>query len=113
MFILKQNRCLAVQQGCLKSATHDSLVNVHDKTQFTYERMNFVLKESICDTLFPKILKLAVIFSNGSSNLTRTFEFPHKNDDSIFTHKGIINKVQGDRYNTHYKKEETNACFHP
>ena len=97
MFFLKTDWSLAVQQGCLKSATHDSLVNVHDKTQFTYERMNFVLKESICDTLFPKILNLAVIFSNGSSNLTRTFEFHHKNDDSIFTHKGIINQIRGAR----------------
>ena len=97
MFILKQNRSLAVQQGCLKSATHDSLVNVHDKTQFTYERMNFILKDSSCDTLLPKLLKVAVIFSNGSSNSIRTFEFPHKNDDSVFTHKGIINQIRGAR----------------
>ena len=73
--------------------------------------MNFVLKDSSCDTLLPKLLKVAVIFSNGSSNSIRTFEFPHKNDDSVFTHKGIINQIRGATYKTHYKKEEPDACY--
>ncbi|KAG5595750.1 hypothetical protein H5410_036982 [Solanum commersonii] len=74
------------------SATQDSIMNVHNKTQFTYARINCVLKGSSCDTQLPKILKLAILSSNASSTSTKAFECPHKNDDSIFTlrdHKGF------------------------
>ncbi|KAG5585739.1 hypothetical protein H5410_046173, partial [Solanum commersonii] len=73
------------------SATQDSIMNVHDKTQTIYESINCVLKDSSCDTPLSKILKLVLLASNASSSSTKAFECPHTNDDSIFTHKCIIN----------------------
>ncbi|KAG5631399.1 hypothetical protein H5410_003116 [Solanum commersonii] len=66
-------------------------MNVHDKTQTIYESINCVLKDSSCDTPLSKILKLVLLASNASSSSTKAFECPHTNDDSIFTHKCIIN----------------------
>ncbi|KAG5585236.1 hypothetical protein H5410_045670, partial [Solanum commersonii] len=37
------------------SATQDSIMNAHNKTQFTYVGINCVLKDSSCDTPLPKI----------------------------------------------------------
>ncbi|KAG5629339.1 hypothetical protein H5410_001056 [Solanum commersonii] len=36
-------------------------MNAHNKTQFTYARINRVLKDSNCDTPSPKILMLAIL----------------------------------------------------
>ncbi|KAG5571670.1 hypothetical protein H5410_061436, partial [Solanum commersonii] len=72
------------------SAIQDLIMNVHNKTQFTQARINCVSKDSSCDTPLPKILKLAILPSNASSSSTKVFECPHRNDDSIFTNKGLI-----------------------
>ncbi|KAG5631182.1 hypothetical protein H5410_002899, partial [Solanum commersonii] len=72
------------------SATQESIMNVHNKTQLPQARINCVPKDSSCDTTLPKILKLAILASNASSNSTRVFELPHTKDDSISTHKGLI-----------------------
>ena len=37
------------------SATQDSIMNAHNKTQLTHARINCVLKDSSCDTPLPKI----------------------------------------------------------
>ncbi|KAG5576507.1 hypothetical protein H5410_056641, partial [Solanum commersonii] len=63
-------------------------MNAHNKTQFTYAKINCVLKDSSCDSQLPKILKLAILASNASSCSTKAFECPYTNDDSIFTCKG-------------------------
>ena len=63
-------------------------MNVHNKTQFAYGRINCVLNDSCCDTTLPKILKLAILASNASSSSTKVLKFPHIKNDSIFTHNG-------------------------
>ena len=69
------------------SATQDSIMNAHNKTQFTYARINCALKDSSCDTPLPKILKLAILASNASSSSTKVLKCPHTKNDSIFTHR--------------------------
>ncbi|KAG5631990.1 hypothetical protein H5410_003707, partial [Solanum commersonii] len=71
------------------SAAQDLIMNVHNKTQFTQARINFVPKDSSCDTLLPKILKLAILASNASSSSIKVFECPHTKNDSISTYKGL------------------------
>ncbi|KAG5585796.1 hypothetical protein H5410_046230 [Solanum commersonii] len=108
---------LVTHQVCLAKlrlhATQDSFLNIHNRTQTTNAKINCVLKDSSCDTPLPKILKPALLASNVSSISTKAFECPHTNDDSIFTHKWIINLSSGIRCNAHTKKEEHNAYFHP
>ncbi|KAG5576604.1 hypothetical protein H5410_056738 [Solanum commersonii] len=53
------------------SATQDSIMNVHNKTQFTHARINCVPRDSSCDTPLPKILTLAILASNASSGMTK------------------------------------------
>ncbi|KAG5577347.1 hypothetical protein H5410_057481 [Solanum commersonii] len=55
-------------------ATQDSIMNVHNKTQFTYARINCVPKDSSCDTPLPKILKHSILASNASSSSTKLFK---------------------------------------
>ena len=54
------------------SATQDSIMNAHNKTQFTYARINCVLKDSSCDTPLPKILMLAILATCASSSSTKS-----------------------------------------
>lgn len=49
------------------NVTQDSLINVHNKTRFIYERMNYVPKYSSYDNPLPSILKLAILISDASS----------------------------------------------
>ncbi|KAG5610314.1 hypothetical protein H5410_021595, partial [Solanum commersonii] len=72
------------------SATQDSIMTVHNKTQFTHARINCVPKDLSCYTLSPKILTLTILCSNASSSSTKEFEFPYTKDDSILTHNGLI-----------------------
>ena len=72
------------------SATQDSIMNVHNKTQLTHTRINCILKDSSCDTPLSKILKLTILASNASSSLTKVFKCPHTKNDFIFTHNGLI-----------------------
>ncbi|KAG5632748.1 hypothetical protein H5410_004465, partial [Solanum commersonii] len=43
-------------------------MNAHNKTQFTYARINCVLKDSSCDTPLPNILMLAILATCASSS---------------------------------------------
>ncbi|KAG5571498.1 hypothetical protein H5410_061264 [Solanum commersonii] len=58
--------------GVSNSATQDSIMSAHNKTQFTYARINCVLKDSSCDTPLPKILMLAIRATCGSSRSTKS-----------------------------------------
>ncbi|KAG5571227.1 hypothetical protein H5410_060993 [Solanum commersonii] len=53
------------------SATQDSTMNVHNKTQLTHATINCILKDSSCDTLLSKILKLTILALNASSSSTK------------------------------------------
>ncbi|KAG5630958.1 hypothetical protein H5410_002675, partial [Solanum commersonii] len=65
-------------------------MNAHNKTQFTYARINCVLKDSSCDTPLPKIFMLAIHATCPSSSLTKRI-----------------------KYNTHTKKKGTQCMFSP
>ena len=68
------------------SATQDSIMNAHNKTQFTYAKIKCALKDSSCDSPISKNLMLTILASNASSNSTKVLKCPHNKDDSIFTH---------------------------
>ncbi|KAG5585416.1 hypothetical protein H5410_045850, partial [Solanum commersonii] len=68
-------------------------MSAHNKTQFTYARINCVLKDSSCDTPLPKILMLAILATCASSRL--------------------INSRSGIRCNTHTQKRGTQYMFSP
>ena len=61
-------------------------MNAHNKTQFTYARINCVLIDSNCDTPSPKILMLTILATCASSSSTKISKCPHTKNDSIFTH---------------------------
>ena len=67
------------------SATQDSIMNAHNKTQLTHARINCALKDSSCDSPLSKILKFTILASNASSSSTKVLKCPHNKDDSIFT----------------------------
>ena len=67
------------------SATQDSIMNVHNKTQLTHARINYGLKDSSCYSPLSKTLKFTILASNASSSSTNVLKFPHTKDDSIFT----------------------------
>ncbi|KAG5571354.1 hypothetical protein H5410_061120 [Solanum commersonii] len=54
-----------------KSATQDSIMNAHNKTQLTHGRINCALKDSSCDSPLSKNLKLTLLASDASSNSTK------------------------------------------
>ncbi|KAG5569048.1 hypothetical protein H5410_058814, partial [Solanum commersonii] len=68
------------------SATQDSIMNAHKKTQLTHARINCALKNSSCDSPLSKILKFTILASNASSRSTMVLKCPHTKNDSIFTH---------------------------
>ncbi|KAG5630270.1 hypothetical protein H5410_001987 [Solanum commersonii] len=107
-----QTQVQPFKKGLSNSATQDSIMNTHMKTQFIYARINCVLKDSSCDTPLPKILMLTILSSNASSSSTIVFKSPHRNDDSIFTQWFTIKSFRI-RCNAHSHKEEHNAYFHP
>ncbi|KAG5585891.1 hypothetical protein H5410_046325 [Solanum commersonii] len=65
-------------------------MNLHNKTHLTHARINFVLKDSSCDTPLSESLMLTMLVSNASSSSTKVFKCPHTWNDSIFTHNGSI-----------------------
>ncbi|KAG5576518.1 hypothetical protein H5410_056652, partial [Solanum commersonii] len=67
------------------SATQDSIMNVHNKTQFTHAKIQYALKDSSCDSTISKNLMLIILASNGSASSTKVFKCPHTRNDSIFT----------------------------
>ncbi|KAG5571552.1 hypothetical protein H5410_061318 [Solanum commersonii] len=70
LFLLaKECPCFASKSKYLK--LKDSIMNVHNKTQFTHARINCVPKDSSCDTPLPKNLTLAILASNASSSSTK------------------------------------------
>ncbi|KAG5599598.1 hypothetical protein H5410_030968 [Solanum commersonii] len=71
--------------GVSNSATQDSVINAHNKTQFTYANIKCALKDSSCDSLISKNLILTIRASNASSSSTKVFKCPHTRNDSIFT----------------------------
>ena len=72
------------------SATQDSIMNAHNKTQLTHARINCSLRGSSYDLPLPKILKFTILASNACSSPTKVFKCPHRNNDSIFTQWFII-----------------------
>ncbi|KAG5585629.1 hypothetical protein H5410_046063 [Solanum commersonii] len=53
------------------SATPDSIMNAHKKTQHTHARINCALKDLSCDSPLPKNLKLIILSSSASSSSTK------------------------------------------
>ncbi|KAG5610086.1 hypothetical protein H5410_021367, partial [Solanum commersonii] len=68
-------------------------MNAHNKTRFTYARINCVLKDSSCDTPLPNILMLAILASCASSSSTKnpesdaTLTPKKRNTMHFFTHR--------------------------
>ncbi|KAG5571378.1 hypothetical protein H5410_061144 [Solanum commersonii] len=58
------------KKGFSTSATQDSIMNAHNKTQFTYAKIKCALKDSTCDSLISTNLMLTILASNASSSLT-------------------------------------------
>ena len=61
------------------SATQDSIMNAHNKTQLTHARINCALKDSSCDSPLSKTLKFTILASNASSSSTKVLKCPHTN----------------------------------
>ncbi|KAG5575767.1 hypothetical protein H5410_055901 [Solanum commersonii] len=62
------------KQGVLNSATQDSIMNAHNKTQFTYEKIKYALKDSSCDSPISTNPMLTILASNASSGSTKVFK---------------------------------------
>ncbi|KAG5632068.1 hypothetical protein H5410_003785 [Solanum commersonii] len=65
------------QKDVSKSAIQDSIMNIHNKTQTTYAKINCALKDSSCDLPISTILMLTILASNASSSSTIVFKCPH------------------------------------
>ncbi|KAG5586061.1 hypothetical protein H5410_046495 [Solanum commersonii] len=61
-------------------------MNIHNKTQITHAKINFVLKDSSCDTPLPKILMLAILATCGSSSSTKSL--------SLFSNRSSVRLTQ-------------------
>ncbi|KAG5595094.1 hypothetical protein H5410_036326 [Solanum commersonii] len=78
--------CSEFKKDVSNSATQDSIMNAHRKTQLSHARINCTLKDSSCDSPLLKNLKLTLVASNASSSSAKVIKFPHTKNDSIFTH---------------------------
>ncbi|KAG5599019.1 hypothetical protein H5410_030389 [Solanum commersonii] len=67
-----QTQVQPFKKGVSNSATQDSIMSAHNKTQFTYARINCVLKDTSCDTPLQKILMLAILATCASSSSTKS-----------------------------------------
>ncbi|KAG5632575.1 hypothetical protein H5410_004292, partial [Solanum commersonii] len=85
LLFLKKTQVLTFKKGVSNSATQDSIMNAHNKTQFTYAKIKCALKNSSCDSLISTNLMLTILASNASSSSTIVFKYPHPKNDSIFT----------------------------
>ncbi|KAG5610484.1 hypothetical protein H5410_021765, partial [Solanum commersonii] len=83
---IEQTQVQSFKKGVLKSATQDSTMNAHNKTQFTDAKIKCELKGSSTYSPISKNLMLTILASNAilESDATLTL-----------------------------KKDENNACFHP
>ncbi|KAG5580567.1 hypothetical protein H5410_051194 [Solanum commersonii] len=70
------------------SATEDSIMNIHNKTQINHAKINCILKDSSSDTPLPKIHMLAILATYASSSSTKVSKCSHTKNNSIFTHWG-------------------------
>ncbi|KAG5610347.1 hypothetical protein H5410_021628, partial [Solanum commersonii] len=80
-----QTQVQPFKKSVSNSATQDSIMNAHNKTQFTYAKIKCALKDSSYDSLISKTLMLTILASNASSSSTILFKCPHTKNDSIFT----------------------------
>ncbi|KAG5577253.1 hypothetical protein H5410_057387, partial [Solanum commersonii] len=62
-------------------------MNAHNKIQFTYARINCVLKDSNCDTPSPKILMLAIVATCANQESDTTLTLKKRNTMHVFTHR--------------------------
>ncbi|KAG5631986.1 hypothetical protein H5410_003703 [Solanum commersonii] len=85
--VLQQTQVESFKKGASNSATQDLIMNARNKTQFTYARINCVLKDSNCDTPSPKIFMLTIPATCDSSSSTKISKCPSTKNDSIFTHR--------------------------
>ncbi|KAG5600634.1 hypothetical protein H5410_032004 [Solanum commersonii] len=109
----KKTQVQSFKKGVSNSATQNSIMNTHNKTQSTYAIINYALKDSSCDSPIAKSLMLTILTSNASSSLDKVFECPHTKNDFILTHNGSIISSSRIKCNAHSQKDEDNACFHP
>ncbi|KAG5615902.1 hypothetical protein H5410_015726, partial [Solanum commersonii] len=79
-------------------------MNAHNKTQFTYARINSILKDSNCDTPSPKILMLTILATCASSSLTKVSKCPHESDTTLTL------KKRNTMYLTQDQKGLSKAC---
>ena len=82
-----------LKKNVSNSATQDSIMNAHNKTQLTLARINYALKYSCCDTPLSKIFKLTILSSNASWSSTKVIKCPQIKKDFMFTHNGSQFKV--------------------
>ncbi|KAG5606422.1 hypothetical protein H5410_027914, partial [Solanum commersonii] len=88
------------------SATKDSIMNAHNKTQLTHARINCALKDSSCGSPLSKMLKFIILASNASSSSTKVLKCPHDKDDSIFTYNSSNIYSSRITYDSHTHKDE-------
>ncbi|KAG5586032.1 hypothetical protein H5410_046466 [Solanum commersonii] len=80
-----QTQVQQFKKGVSNSATQDSIMNAHHKTQFSYVKIKCALKDSSCDSPISKNLMLIILASKASSSSTIVFKCPHRKNDSLFT----------------------------
>ncbi|KAG5599137.1 hypothetical protein H5410_030507 [Solanum commersonii] len=90
LLVLKLTQVQLFKKGVSNSATQDSKMNAHKKTQLTYAKIKCALKDSTCDTPISKNLMLTILASNASLSSTKVFKCPHTRNDSIFTQWFIV-----------------------
>ncbi|KAG5571806.1 hypothetical protein H5410_061572, partial [Solanum commersonii] len=81
LLVLKQTQVQPFKKGVLNSASQDSIMNEHNKTQFTYSNIKCLLKDSNCDSPISTNLMLTIV----ASNATIVFKCPHTKNDFILT----------------------------
>ncbi|KAG5590285.1 hypothetical protein H5410_040799 [Solanum commersonii] len=69
---------------CNIVSIQDSVINIHNKTQTTYAKINCALKDSSCDSPITMIRMLTILASNASSSTTIVFKCPHTKNDFVF-----------------------------
>ncbi|KAG5629729.1 hypothetical protein H5410_001446 [Solanum commersonii] len=65
-----QTQVQLFKKGVSNIATQDSIMNIHNKIQITYAKINCVLKDSSCDTPLLDILVLIILATCASSSST-------------------------------------------
>ncbi|KAG5585756.1 hypothetical protein H5410_046190, partial [Solanum commersonii] len=97
--LLKQ-RVECFPSGILQDATQDSIMNIHNKTQITHEKINCVLKDSSCDTPLLKILMITIL----ATNIRNQIQYSHSERGTqcmflpiglpLFSHRSSIRLTQ-------------------